>query len=151
MTFTRFVLAATVALLPLLAYAQPRGEVMLLAEGDTKTMQTWEVSRQRWGAQPTWTPSSSGSPPLPIAKAVELGEGWLRKRHADVKQFAVSSVALRPQSSSGQDIVDGWYYRLEFQPVVAGQRLWGGQFVAVVLFDGTVVEPRSEPYGTRRN
>lgn len=151
MTLNRPLLVLAVTLLPLVAFAQPRGDVMLLSEGDTKTMQNWEVSRQKWAAQPKWSPASSGPPPLAIAKAVEIGEAWLRKRHADVKQFFVASVALRLQSSFGPDTSEGWFYRLEFQPIVAGQRLWGGQFVAVVLFDGSVVEPRSEPYGVRRS
>jgi hypothetical protein len=142
--------ALALVVLPLLAGAQPRSGVLLLAEGDTQTMQNWEVSHQKWEAQPKWTPASADPPPLSIAKAVELGDVSLRKRHPDVKQFAISSVTLRPQSSSGRDIVDGWFYRLEFQPVVAGRRLWGGQFLAVVLFDGTVIEPRSVPYGSSR-
>ncbi|MFN7309342.1 MAG: hypothetical protein ACK5S1_00915 [bacterium] len=151
MTGVRCFFSAALAILAVTASAQPRGEVSLLGEGDDKTMHYWEVTRQKWAAQPKWLPSAAGSPPLPIAKAVELADAWLRTRHADVKQFAITSITLRSQSSSGPGIVDGWFYRLEFQPVVAGRRLWGGQFVAVILFDGTVVDPRSEPYGARRN
>jgi hypothetical protein len=140
-----------VALLPVLASAQPRGEVLLLGEGRDNVMQNWEISRQQWQAQPKWTPASSGPPPLAISKAVELGEMWLRKRHADINKLVVSPITIRPQSSSGPGVTEGWFYRIEFQPVVAGKKLWGGEFVAVVLFDGTVVEPRAEPYATRRN
>ncbi len=138
--------AFLMAIVSVVVGAQPRTGVLLLAEGDAKTTLNWEVSRQKWEAQPKWTPASAGPPPLEIAKAAALGEAWLRKRHPDVKQFAISSIALRPQASFGSEVADGWFYRLEYQPVVAGQRLWGGRFVAVILFDGSVVEPRSEPY-----
>ena len=138
------VAACLLLTIPLVAASQSRAEVLLLGEGYDKTMWNWEVSTQKWAAQPKWSPDSPSQPPLPIAQAVEMGEVWLRKRHTDVKQFVIRSISLQPQSSSGPKIVDGWFYRLEFQPMVAGRRLWGGNFIAVVLFDGSVVEPRSE-------
>ena len=139
------------ALLPVFAVAQPRGEVFLMGEGRDNVMQRWEVSRQQWQNQSKWTPTSGGAPPLEISKAIELGETWLRKRHADVNKLAVSSVTIRPQASSGPGVIEGWFYRIEFQPIVAGKKLWGGELVAVVLFDGTVVEPRAEPHVPPRN
>ena len=114
-------------------------------------MQRWDVSREKWRAQPKWSPASANSPPLPIAKAVELGESWLRKRHTDITKLAVSQVTLRGQSASGPGIDDGWFYRIEFQPIIAGKKVWGADLVAVVLFDGTVVVPRPEPYASPRN
>lgn len=126
--------------LPVLASAQPRGDVFLLGEGDGKTMNRWAVAKPTWDAQPRWSPVAA--PPLPMGKALELGEAWLRKRHPEVRQFAVASITLKPREAGEGE---RWFYRLEFQPVVGGQRLWGGQFVAVVLFDGTIVEPRAEP------
>lgn len=144
-------IAVLIALLPVLASAQPRDEVFLMGEGRDNVMQNWEISRQQWQAQPKWTPASSGPPPLAISKAVELGETWLRKRHADMNKLVVSAITIRAQSGSGPGVTEGWFYRIEFQPIVAGKKLWGGEFVVVVLFDGTVVEPRAEPYASRRN
>ena len=34
-----------------------------------------------------------------------------------------------------------WYYKIEFDPIIGGQMLFGSQFTAVVLLDGSVVEP----------
>lgn len=138
------------ALLPAIAGAQSQGAVFLQGEGRDNIMRRWEIARDTWQAQPKWTPASDGPPPLTIKKAVELGETWLRKRHSDIKKLVVHQVALKTQAGSGPDVTDGWFYRIEYQPVVAGRRLWGGEFVAVVLFDGTVVVPREEPYARGR-
>lgn len=139
-----------VALLPAVSGAQSHRSVFLLGEGRDNVMQRWEVARDKWQSQPKWTPMSDGPPPLAIAKAVESGEAWLRKQHPDLQKLAVSQVTLKAQGQSGPGTREGWFYRIEYQPVVAGQRLWGGEFVAVVLFDGTVVVPRKEAYGPSR-
>lgn len=140
----------TFVFIPTAAIAQQQRGVLLMAEGRDQIMQNWEVPREKWESQPKWAPSSSAPPPLSIAKVVELGETWLRKRHSDINKLAVSQIALRVQSQSGSDTRDGWFYRVEFQPVVAGRKLWGGELIAVVLLDGTVVVPRSEPYSSGR-
>lgn len=117
-----------------------------MAEGHDNIMQNWEIAPEKWKSQPKWVPSSSLPPPLSIARAVELGEKWLRKQHSDLNKMVVNKIALRTQSQTGSDVRDGWFYQIEFQPIVAGRKLWGGGIVAVVLLDGTVVVPRSEPF-----
>lgn len=139
-----------IALLPTALSAQP-SSVLLLGEGRDNVMQNWEVPREKWRAQSKWTPSSAGPPPLSIAKAVEASELWLRKRHPDLKKLQVSQIVLRTQSTSGSGTEDGWFYRVEFQPIVAGKKVWGADLVVVVLFDGTIVEPKTEPYTSPRN
>jgi hypothetical protein len=133
------------AAVPVMVGAQPSA-VSLIAEGRDNVMQRWEVSPEKWRAQSKWNPSLAGQPPLPIAKAVELAEAWLRKRHTDVSKMALSQVVLRTQTQSGYGVEDHWFYRVEFQPMLAGRKVWGADLVAVVLFDGTVVVPQSEPY-----
>jgi hypothetical protein len=145
----KILLALALSLLSAVSAAQERG-ILLMAEGRDNVMQNWEVPRAKWEAQPKWSPTSNTPPPLAIAKAVELSESWLRKQHPDVSKLALSQVAMRLQSSSGSGTHDGWFYRVEFQPVVAGKKLWGGDLIAVVLLDGTVVTPRAEPYDARR-
>ena len=132
------------------AAAQSQRAVFLQGEGRENIMQRWEVASEKWQAQPKWTPASDAPPPLAIPRAVELGETWLRKRHPDLKVLAVNQVTLKAQGESGPNTKQGWFYRIEYQPVVAGKRLWGGEFVAVVLFDGTVVIPKEEPYASSR-
>ena len=136
--------------MPVTLSAQP-SNMLLLAEGRDNVMQNWEIPREKWRSQPKWTPLSSAPPPLSIANAVEASEAWLRNRHTDLKKMTVSQVVLRMQSTSGSGVEDGWFYRVEFQPFVAGKKVWGADLIAVVLFDGTVVTPRAEPYTSPRN
>jgi hypothetical protein len=121
-------------------------DVLLLGEGDSTTMNNWEVSRQKWEVQPKWSPTSEQPPPLSIQKAVELAEAWMKKHKAGEKQFIVWTVSLMSQATWATDVRDGWFYRIEFYSG-ADSRGMGrmGQFVAVVMLDGSVVEPRPEP------
>ena len=137
-------------LMPAVVGAQPQRDVFLLGEGRNNVMHNWEVLRDKWEAQPAWTPGSGTPPPLAIAKAVELGEAWLLKRHSDLKKLAVQQITLKAQAESSPGTTEGWFYRIQYQPVVAGQRLWGGEFIAVVLLDGTIIAPRAEPYSSVR-
>ena len=126
------------------AQAQSPDVVSLFGEAHERgPMLQWELSSARHSSQPRWSPNQ-GMPPVPIGRAVELGHIWLKKKHPEVKDFAVSSIQLAP-IGYGRPPADRWYYRIEFLPIVSGQVLFGGGFVAVVLFDGTIVEPRAEP------
>ena len=139
---SRILLVAAICLvLPNAVFAQ--SDVVLFGQGDTQTMYHWAVPWKKFLAQPKWAPAS-GNPPLSIAKATEVAEAWIRKKNPDVKAFSVSSVALSVSHTWQGEPEDRWYYKIEFQPIVSGQRLHGGQFMAVVLFDGTVVEPQQE-------
>lgn len=125
-----------------LASAQGSGQVFLLGEGDMATMHRWDVPRKQYEALPKWAPRSNAVP-FSIADAVRTSEEWIKKRHPEVKKFDVSSVSLvRAGCCVPSD--ERWFYRVEFRPVVAGQRLHGGHFVAVVLLDGSLVEPKAE-------
>ena len=111
------------ALVPAISGAQHQRAVFLQGEGRDNVMKRWEIARDRWQSQPKWTPASDAPPPLTIAKAVELGETWLRKRHPDLKQLVASQVTLKAQGESGPDTREGWFYRIEYEPVLAGKRL----------------------------
>jgi len=124
-------------------FAQAQGNVVLFGQGDMKTMYQWEVSSQKFSTQPRWSPSS-GAPPLTIEKAVEIATEWIKKKNPEIKNFALTSVAFSVGQAWEAQPSERWYYRIEFQPIVGGQRLYGGQFIAVVLFDGSIVEPRAE-------
>jgi hypothetical protein len=105
------------------------------------TMFTWEIPQQRGNAQPTWDPATMPTPPVSIADATKVADAWLKQQTPELKTFVLTSLTLfRMQPYMWPD---RWYYRLEFDPIVAGRRLSGaGNFVAVVLLDGSVVEPR---------
>jgi hypothetical protein len=129
------------------AHAQSSSPVFLLGQGDMTTMHNWELPRKQYEALPRWSPTD-GAPPLAVNKALEIGGTWIKKRHPDVKQFdALSLSFVRAGCCVSGD--ERWFYRMDFQPVVSGQRMYGGQFIAIVLMNGTVVEPRLESRGQR--
>lgn len=117
--------------------------VTLQAEGRSGgPMYRWDIPHKRNLAQQRWMPTQ-GNPPLAVNKATDAALNWVKKKYPEVKEFAVASVQLKP-AGFGQVPADRWFYRVEFNPVVGGRILFGGQFVAVILFDGSVVEPQAE-------
>jgi hypothetical protein len=129
-----------------LASAQGNKMIALVGEGRNNVMQNWEVTPEKWNAQVKWSPTSSNQPPFSIAKPIQVAENWLHKQHPDIKKLSLYQVTLRQPMQAFIDDDSRWFYKIEFQPIVAGRKLWGGDFTAVVLFDGTVVVPRSEKY-----
>jgi hypothetical protein len=69
----------------------------------------------------------------------------MRVAYPEIKQFAVNAVTLAQVTACCENgMANKWYYRIDLSPIVGGKVLYGGQFTAVVLFDGSVVEPRKE-------
>jgi hypothetical protein len=135
-------LAAALVSCSLPVLAGPGERVFLLGESDAKSSFAWEIPMGQYEALPRWTPRDAG-PALSVARAVEVGGAWISRRHPEVKRFEVETVSLMRAGccAAGQE---RWFYHLKFQPVVEGQRVVGSRFIAVVLLDGKVVEPRSE-------
>lgn len=88
---------------------------------------------------PRWDPEGGKPAPLPVDVAVKKGKEWMKSKNPKMDDFKVRSIALVRIGYSS--LPDRWYYKLEFDPIIADQPLFGAQFVAVVLLDGTVVEP----------
>ena len=131
--------------LPLAAQIQMPNEIIIHGSGDGENMYQWAVSADRLLAQPQWTPSSD-TLPLPVNKAIEIAEGWLKTKAPEIKSFAVSSIEIAGPYLQPSLSQDRWYYKISFLPIIGGQRmkqmLGAAMFTAVVLFDGTIVEPR---------
>jgi hypothetical protein len=143
---SKFLIIAVLLMSSLPAHA--RGDVVLFGQGDMETMYQWEISNEKFNAQPSWSPTA-GAPPLAINKAVEIADAWIKSKNPEIKKFSLSSVAFFASENWESQPSQRWYFRIEFHPIVSGQRLYGGQFIAVVLFDGTVVEPRAEKRGLK--
>ena len=122
------------------AVAQPN-TAYLFGEGTAEgVMYEFSIPMERAEKLPPWAPGNE-FPPLTIGNALRTAEEWMKKRNPEIKQFEVSAITIAKMTYP-PSFTDRWYYRISFNPVVAGQRLYGGQFTAVVLFDNTVVEPR---------
>lgn len=121
---------------------QMPNQVFLCNAGNMENVYFWTITGDRFSAQPEWTPSS-GTLPLTINKAVEIAESWIESKNPELKSYAVSGIEIASQRNLGQE---RWFYKISFQPVIGGQRMnmMGnlGQFLAVVLLDGSIVEPR---------
>jgi TonB family protein len=110
----------------------------------------YEVSEDRSNRLPPWDPQTRAEPPLSTGAAIRAAEAWLIARNPEIKAFEPSTVALMkaspPNVSAGTcQRLECWYYRVTFDPVVSGRRLTGGNFVAIVLMDGSVVNPAGDP------
>jgi TonB family protein len=136
--------AATFVLLALttgaLAAAQNPGSIFLARQDTPDGSYRWEILASRVSSLPQWNPRVD-APPLSLDAAIKIGEEWLKQQTPEIKAFDVSFVSL-----ARFPIQDLWYYRLQFDPVVANRRLSAGAnpFTVVVLLDGSVVEPRVE-------
>jgi hypothetical protein len=130
---------------PLTAQIQMPNEMIIYGSGDGENMYQWAVSADRLSAQPQWTPSSD-TLPLPVNKAVEIAEGWIKSKTPEIKSLSVSSIEIAGPELLPSVSQDRWYYKISFLPIIGGQRMRAARgmavFTAVVLFDGTVVEPR---------
>src|SRR5262249_39095887 len=105
----------------------------------------FEIALDRAELLPRWDQQTQPEPPLSLGAARQRAEEWLRTKTPEVRQFELVSAFLsrlptRPGAPAGC-----CSYRWMFDPIVGGRPLAGGAaFTAVVLTDGTIVEPRVE-------
>jgi TonB family protein len=104
------------------------------------TRYLYEISQERASLLPRWDQRAGSEPPLSLGGARRAAEAWLASRAPEVKALDLTSLSFLKTNPAGL-----WYYRLTFDPLVGGRRLSGGRdFTAVVLLDGSIVEPRVE-------
>jgi TonB family protein len=123
------------------AIGQPRSTIVLsgsvIQDG---TRYLYEISPERASLLPRWDQRAGSEPPLSLGGARKAAEAWLTSRAPEVKALDLTSLSFLNTNPAGL-----WYYRLTFDPLVGGRRLPGGRdFTAVVLLDGSIVEPRVE-------
>jgi TonB family protein len=108
--------------------------LMRMPTGDGRT-DVWELSADRAASLPRWDPLTQ-EPPISLSTALQTGVEWVRKRRPN-DTFELLSVGLaRPAANT-------WMYLMRFSP--AGQQ--GPRTIpatAIVLLDGSIVEPRTE-------
>jgi TonB family protein len=106
----------------------------------------YEISQERSDGLPQWDQQAASEPPLSMSEATKRGEAWLRSRTPEIMTFELNTLSLlRTLAPPGICRRGGcWYYRMTFDPVIAGRRLASGSDLVVVLIDGSIVEPRIE-------
>ncbi len=88
---------------------------------------------------PEWDPESGKAAPLSLDVAIKKGKEWMKNKNPKMDDFKVRSISL---DRVGYGFIPNrWFYKIDFDPVIGDQKLFGSQFTAVILMDGTVVEP----------
>ncbi|HEY7292219.1 MAG TPA: energy transducer TonB [Vicinamibacterales bacterium] len=118
--------------------AAPAGFINVMSRMDPngRTI-VWDVARERADHQPSWQPETSAAPPLAIGDAIRAGQAWVTKIRPEVKTQALMTASLVRFGGTR------WYYRVEFAPSV-DNRIGDERITAIVLLDGSIVEPRTE-------
>jgi TonB family protein len=138
------------------ADADPPSMILLTATapGADGTRQMFEISPGRAERLPRWDQRIAVEPPLSILDARKAAEAWLKTRAREVSTFDIGALSLlrtfpRPPQAGACGSSGCWFYRFTFDPIVGDRRLAGGNdYVAVVLLDGSIVEPRVESAAT---
>jgi hypothetical protein len=85
-----------------------------------------------------WDPTK-GEPPLSVSKAAAAALAWAKVKYKRYDSVQITEISLHQYSCSELD--EHWYYRIEFAPMMDGNKLFGSGNWAAVLMDGTVVGP----------
>jgi protein TonB len=134
-----------------IAAAQPVGEVTVTSIGSPDgTVYVYAIGPARGDSIPKWDPLATPDPPLSFLQARVAAERWLASRTPQISTFELSNAFFGRGGRCGNDAC--WFYRMIFNPVLNGRTLVGGgpDFTAVVLLDGSIVEPRANPSTPQR-
>ncbi len=63
----------------------------------------------------------------------------MKKKNPKIDDFKIRSISIDKVGFSS--IPNRWFYRIDFDPVLGDHKLFGSSFTAVILMDGTIVEP----------
>jgi hypothetical protein len=119
-------------------HAGSSDNVMLIrAEYDGKMME-YSIPGKRVEKLPKWN-HSQPIIPLPVHTATSKALAWMKIRNPKIESFEPYRIELVKVQSTG--INDLWYYTVSFSGNVGGQRMFGGGLQAIVLMDGSIVEP----------
>ena len=96
------------------------------------------VNREQAIRVPEWHPEAGYPPPLDLKLAIELARDSVRNRYPQFQKYEVISIDI---AEVGREYMDKWFYMIKFRPILEDQPVRLTGTVALVLMDGTVVEP----------
>jgi TonB family protein len=103
------------------------------------TVDVYELDPARAAGLPTWDPQSPYEPPLALGAAVTAARTWLLQQNPGQERLDLMNVTLTRSGPTA------WMYQIRFQPMSTGRAPLGTGFMAMVLMDGSILEPRNEP------
>lgn len=107
------------------------------------TKVSFEIPRERFRQLAAWDSALTPSPSLSVGDAIRIASARLNsgRQGADATPYRLMGAAIARVGGPGSD---RWYYQVDFAPIAGTGALGTGLVTTVVLFDGTVVEPRAE-------
>lgn len=123
------------------AYGQTLDDVPLFKAQNEGKVLDYSISQARADRLPKWDPTQP-TIPLQIHEAVAKAQAWIKKKNPKIESFLPNRIDLG-RVSYGR-FFGLWYYTVGFDGVVGGQRMYGWGLQAVVLMDGSIVEPQPE-------
>ena len=129
--------------LSLWAFSVGRAEDLIFSTpGPDGSQLGFHVTPAQWERAPKWAFDGKTPPPLPFPEAYAKARASIRKRYPDVKDAEIYRYSLN--RFNHPDRPDQWYYTFDFLAVIpgAGSVRYRRGLTAVILMDGTVVEPR---------
>jgi hypothetical protein len=88
---------------------------------------------------PMWQPESDKPVPVSLKRAVEIGRTTLKGRYPDIDELEVMNVSINEIVSTKR--LGRWYYVLSYVGKRDGKSVPSCRFFAVVLMDGSSIEP----------
>ena len=87
---------------------------------------------------PAWTPGH-GEPPISPGRAYDLALAWAKANWKRYDSFGLERIEL--QTAGCDSSHKKWLYGVSLEPVIDGNRLFGGNYVLAVLMDGSIIAP----------
>ena len=88
---------------------------------------------------PKWS-LGSGEPPLSISKAASIISDWANQNYTKFDSMKISSITL--QENGCLVLKDHWIYVVDINPIIDGNELFGGGYMAAITMEGKIIEPR---------
>jgi hypothetical protein len=99
----------------------------------------FQIPEAKLEGLPKWHPDGDKPLPVSLKRATELGRAALKIRHPSIQEFETSSVILREIVATKR--YGAWFYEIDYLGKRDGKPIGSCGLFAVILMDGTSVEP----------
>jgi hypothetical protein len=99
----------------------------------------FEVVQAQIATLPIWHPESESPAPVSLKKACTIGRATLKAKYPQIEELEIANVSLN--KVVGPEQPGCWYYILDYVGKQSGKSVPSCRFFAVVLMDGSSVEP----------
>ena len=97
------------------------------------------AAKEYFVASPKWE-IGEGEPPLQISEAIALVSTWANQKYTRFDSMEIRSVQLQERSCI--DSKGDWLYVVELDPVIDGNKLFGGSYTVAVTMAGEIIESK---------